>query len=93
LVNNNYSDRLTFDLFTTFQFNGQQTDINHMVIAELKQSAHVLDAFKRQLFKDEKIYTVSISKYIIGSLMLNSALKHNNFKKKLLFINKYKHVA
>ncbi len=93
LVHRNFSDRLTFDLFTTFNFNGNKADINHLVIAELKQSAHVLDAFKRQLFKDEKIYTISISKYIIGSLMLNSSLKHNNFKDKILFINKHKHVA
>jgi hypothetical protein len=93
LVNKDFTDRLTFDLFTSFEFNNNRANINHLVIAELKQSAHVLDAFKRQLFKDEKIYQVSMSKYIIGSLMLNKDLKHNNFKEKILFINKHKHVA
>ncbi len=93
LVNKTFSDRLTFDLYTTFEFNQQTADIHHLVVAELKQSSHVLDAFKRQLFKDEKIYQVSVSKYIIGSLLLDNSLKHNNFKEKILFINKHKHVA
>lgn len=93
LVNQSFSDRITFDLDTEFELNGKSTGIPHLVIAELKQSAHVLDAFKRQLFKDEKIYQMSVSKYVIGSLLLNENLKHNNFKEKLLFINKHKHVA
>ncbi len=93
LVNKQFTDRLTFDLFTSFEFNNKKADIKHLVIAELKQSAHVLDAFKRQLFKDEKIYQVSVSKYVIGCLLLNKNLKHNNFKEKILFINKHQHVA
>ncbi|MFN9494811.1 MAG: polyphosphate polymerase domain-containing protein [Bacteroidota bacterium] len=93
LVNKSFTDRLTFDLFTSFDYDNKKAEINHLVIAELKQSAHVLDPFKRQLFKDERIYPVSISKYIIGSLLIDPTLKYNNFKEKLLFINKLKHVA
>jgi hypothetical protein len=40
------------------------------------------------LLKNKKIRPTSFSKYTIGSVLLNPKLKHNNFKKKLLFINK-----
>jgi hypothetical protein len=91
LVNKKQTDRLTLDIGVNFKNNNGEYSLDYLVIAELKQEAHTLSSFMKVLFKEEKIYPISISKYAIGSVLLDPQLKYNNFKDKIIIINKLNH--
>ncbi|MCD8265534.1 MAG: polyphosphate polymerase domain-containing protein [Prevotellaceae bacterium] len=89
LVNYEKTERLTVDF--DIRFNNLETDrrtgTGELVVIELKRDGNsyspVLDIL-RQL----RIKPLGFSKYCIGSVMTNPGLKHNEFKPKLVEIDR-----
>lgn len=93
LVNIKTMERATIDVGLSFyrKDNSVKIDLPNLVIVEVKQDVHSgISPISRKL-KEEKIYSTSISKYILGEMLLNKNLKRNSFKPKLLTIKKIEH--
>lgn len=93
LVNKSVPERITIDLNLTFSFENQQHVLDYLVIAEVKQEKVNLNNPFISLLKQKGVRENSISKYCIGSLLCYSDLKYNNFKEKLLILDKIKKTA
>lgn len=88
LAHKDLKDRCTLDLNLRATWNGRTHRFENLIIAELKQ-----DRFKHAspfnlVLKKHKVYPESFSKYCFSFLELNPELKRNNFKPKLLHLNK-----
>jgi hypothetical protein len=95
MVDTSAGERLTIDTDITFQFENRSAGIPELVIIEVKRdeqsgASEVLRQLKHQLVRPE-----SMSKYCLGVALLYPEMKSNNFKQKLLKIEKIKlaHVA
>ena len=90
LVDTVAGERLTIDTDITFQFGDRSAGIPELVIIEVKRdeqsgASEVLRQLKHQLVRPE-----SMSKYCLGVALLYPEMKSNNFKQKLLKIEKIK---
>ncbi len=90
LVNNKEKERLTLDLNLTFEWKDNKVVYDHLVIAELKQENVNRNSIFYSMMKENGIAPYSVSKYCVGAVSLNPELKYNNFKSKLLLIDKLK---
>ena len=88
LVNTKEIERLTLDLNLTFNWNDKVRAFEHVVIAELKQENVNRNSLFYNLMKSHGVRANSMSKYCVGGLTLNPELKANNFKDKILLIDK-----
>ncbi|MBC7695878.1 MAG: polyphosphate polymerase domain-containing protein [Burkholderiales bacterium] len=87
LVNKTSAERLTLDLNLEFEKDGKKRNLNELVIAEVKQDSKILSPFVA-IMKNSHIRQGSISKYCFGVASSFSEVKKNNFKLKLLNVNK-----
>ena len=69
----------------------EKTAIPHIVIAELKQGKANVGSDFVKIIKKQHVRPMGMSKYCIGTALLNKQLKSNNFKERILKINKLKH--
>jgi hypothetical protein len=90
LVNKNSPERVTIDLDLTFKNKEQNQLIQNLVIAEVKQDKAVTSTFIK-LMKKHHIREGSISKYCFGVISLFEKIKHNNFKSKIIALNKIRY--
>lgn len=92
LVGINTVERVTFDLNLEFFGNGNHSNLDHLVIAELKQERLTRTSPFYKIAKRKLIRPYRLSKYCIGVIELfgKENVKYNRFKKKLLKINKLK---
>lgn len=91
LVNHSIKERLTIDTHLKFDFAGKETNATNLVVCEVKQDGvNHLSPVIRAL-KNLHIRPMRISKYCIGMALLNPGIKQNNFKEKVLKINKIQH--
>lgn len=90
LVNTKEIERLTLDLNLTFNWEDKVRAFEHVVIAELKQENVNRNSLFYSLMKSHGVRSNSMSKYCVGGLTLNPELKGNNFKNKILLIDKLK---
>jgi hypothetical protein len=84
LVNNQMTERITIDTnvtFTDLQSDKEVTMYN-LGIIEIKQSGNNTSIIKN-ILHDMHVQQASISKYCVGSVLTNPALKHNRFKPKI----------
>jgi hypothetical protein len=88
LVNLLSKERVTVDMNLNFKTNTNEIPLSDLCVMEVKKEKGSHQSEVLSLLKNKKIRPTSFSKYTIGSVLLNPQLKHNNFKKKLLFINK-----
>ena len=88
LVNNEFTERLTLDFNLVFQNETQHIECFSIVIAELKQDKLSSLSKFTSTMKFVGIRQLGISKYCIGMMLLNPRLKSNNFKPKILQIQK-----
>ncbi len=91
LVSKNLTERLTIDFGLNFRANGKEHAYPDLVIAEVKQDRASHSPFIA-LMKEKFIHKRSLSKYCLGIATLNTQVKVNNFKPKILFINNLRHV-
>lgn len=87
-VNQQLKERLTIDYNLSFEFEGNKLELPNVVIAELKQVRLNRNSPFAEMAKKLKIRDSRISKYCIGSALLNEDLKHNRFKPKILNLKK-----
>jgi hypothetical protein len=90
LVDITAGERLTIDTDITFHIGNRSAAIPELVIIEVKRdeqsgASEVLRQLKHQLVRPE-----SMSKYCLGVALLYPEMKSNNFKQKLLKIEKIK---
>ncbi|MGQ0827239.1 MAG: polyphosphate polymerase domain-containing protein [Bacteroidota bacterium] len=87
LVNKQSKERLTLDIHLQFKNDLIEKNLSNIVIAEVKQEKYSPSPFIK-LMKHFNIRTGSVSKYCLGAACLYDHVKKNNFKQKLLAINK-----
>lgn len=87
LVNKTSAERLTIDIDLEFIKDDKTTNLSNLVIAEVKQEKRKASPIL-SVFKDKHIREGSISKYCMGIAMTIDNVKKNNFKPKLLNIQK-----
>ncbi len=90
LVSNASVERVTFDLMITFENSEVKSELDDIVIAEVKQPTLTRDTAIYKAFKDAQIKPYNVSKYCIGVIKIygKEKVKYNRFKKKLLKLNK-----
>ncbi|NOQ74318.1 MAG: VTC domain-containing protein [Crocinitomix sp.] len=88
LVNNKEKERLTLDLDLSFDWDGTKINYEHVVIAELKQENVDRSSLFYSIMKKNGIRPNGMSKYCVGTVALYPELKYNNFKEKILLIDK-----
>lgn len=87
LVNKSSRERLTLDTNLNFKNDIADRNFNDLVIAEVKQEKSSPSPFIR-LMREHHIKDGFISKYCFGVISLHESIKKNNFKPKLLCLNK-----
>ncbi|MDP1623358.1 MAG: polyphosphate polymerase domain-containing protein [Bacteroidales bacterium] len=90
LVNHGLSERVTIDTGLNFRNGAAGCSFPGVVIAEVKRSRSGSSGISEILHK-EHIHEIKFSKYCMGTLSLNNGIKYNNFKQKLLYLNKLNH--
>lgn len=88
LVSKGFEERLTIDTNLTFKNGSVSTSFNDLIIAELKQEKACLKSPFARIMSHYHIRENSISKYCLGVTQLVNEVKKNNFKPKLLILNK-----
>ncbi len=90
MVSKILKERITIDF--DLQFENEKETIrektNHIVIAEVKQEKLDRTSFFYKLMKENGIRPSSMSKYCIGTSLLNTDLKANRFKKNFRILKK-----
>jgi hypothetical protein len=89
-VNIDMTERVTIDVDLSFKDSKQEKAFPGLIIAELKQDRTRHSEFQ-SIMKEEQVCDTVISKYCLGIISLNPQIKQNNFKYKLLQINKLYH--
>ena len=88
LVEPSLPERITIDLELSFEWNEIVKMLKQIVIVEVKQeNRNRLSPFVQAL-KKRHVREISLSKYCIGVAMLVPFVKRNNFKEKLIKLNK-----
>jgi len=82
------NERLTIDFDLAFMQNGITITIPWMVIAEIKQDLFTIRSPFLTTIKSMGYHPVSISKYCLGTSLLNSNLKSNGIKEKIHLVQK-----
>lgn len=88
LAHKTAQERVTLDFNLKFEWADKVKSFDQMVIAEIKQERVDRTTPIMQSLKQNQIRTERISKYCIGCVILYPFLKYNNFKPKLIKINK-----
>jgi hypothetical protein len=88
LVNNQLNERATIDLNLLFRKNGTIKETGNIVIIELKRDGAAKPSNLMKALGHYGIYPKGFSKYCIGRALIESDLKSNNFKERILTINK-----
>ncbi len=87
LLSSDQEERMTVDYNITIR-NGQRSKVyDGLALIEVKHASNRPSSFDA-LARQNKIKKVSISKYIMGTAHLHPELKQNNFRMKLLAIEK-----
>ncbi len=90
LVNNRRTERCTIDFGLCFASDesSEMIPVNDIAVIEVKQSkAYILSPIV-QLLKQMHFYPSNISKYVLGLILTNDAIKQNAFKSLLHKIDK-----
>lgn len=87
-VNNEENERATIDFNLRFSFDGKEVKLPGIVVAEIKQSKLSVKSGAVAALRELKVKQETVSKYCIGTSLINPELKQNNFKAKLHSIKK-----
>ena len=88
LLGKKKKERITIDFNVEFKNNKRTVPLSDIIICEVKQEKIDRSSEIIKALKANKVYPFRLSKYCIGSILLDNKIKHNRFKKKLLKINK-----
>lgn len=90
LISKSLDERITIDVNVRFSRNGIAGSYPQLVIAELKQHRQQRSEFLK-VMKHFHIHPVTISKYCLGISTIFPAIKRNNFKPNIMYVNKLCH--
>ena len=92
LVSKTVNERLTIDLDLGFKNveSDDDNNISHVIIAEVKQEKASVDSHFIKAMRKYHIQPSGMSKYCVGTALLNKNVKSNNFKERILKIKKLK---
>ncbi|HHZ64479.1 MAG TPA: polyphosphate polymerase domain-containing protein [Flavobacteriales bacterium] len=102
LVSLTTKERVTIDLDLKFELNDQKVSVSELIIAEVKQEKYNVRSSFIQTMKKFRIRPMRISKYCIGTVLMNSDvknnlfkedIKYNRFKPKIITINKLRYAV
>jgi hypothetical protein len=89
LVNNNLSERVTIDFNIAYaNSEGRKIELPNIAIAEIKRDRASGPSVLHSILKNKGIRRTGISKYCLGTAMLNGVSRKNNVKPILLKLNK-----
>lgn len=88
LVHKSMPERVTIDFGLGFSLDKSVVNLPFLTIAEIKKEKNSGFTDLELIFRDEGIHPLNISKYCIGTAMINKDIKYNRFKTKLLTLNK-----
>lgn len=83
LVGPGEPERVTIDTDLSFRTGGQSATTPGLVIAEVKQEQDNRDTLIRRRLREMQIRPMRVSKYCLGTALLNPDLKQNKFKQKI----------
>ena len=92
LVHKIEQERVTIDFNLNFVLKNQTIPLGEQVIIEIKQSRVNRNSVISKLLRSNLIRPFRLSKYCIGSILMDEGLKYNRFKSKLLKINQIQNV-
>jgi hypothetical protein len=82
------NERVTLDVEVCYQRKGQKFSLDGLVIAEIKRGKACSHSPVQQALRELHVHTPGFSKYCIGIACMVDGVKYNNFKPKLLTINR-----
>jgi hypothetical protein len=88
LVHKTEQERLTIDLNLCFSFERKEIALPFLVIAEVKREGDPQKSTFMGMMREMKIRQSGMSKYCIGTILLNPDIKHNRFKPSILNLKK-----
>ncbi len=88
LVSKKLTERVTIDLNLKFRQNGFSKEIGNVVIIELKRDGLARSSNLVKELDHLGVFPEGFSKYCIGRALIECDLKSNNFKERILTINK-----
>jgi hypothetical protein len=88
LVNSKSGERVTIDIDLTFKNEIKEEKFPNVAIIEVKSSKGNKNSPLLEVLKKKKIEQFGMSKYCLGVSSLIDDVKRNNFKEKLLTLNK-----
>ncbi len=98
VLNNNFSritlihklnaERVTIDLDLKFDYCNKTAGFPLLTIAEIKQGKSSGKSDLKNIFNENQIKSMNFSKYCMGTVLLNTAIKYNRFKQKFLSLQK-----
>jgi VTC domain len=88
LVDTIAGERVTLDSDLAFYYGEKKISLNGFVIAEVKQDGENRHSLFMQHMKKRLLRPEGVSKYCLGVALLYPEVKSNNFKEKILRINK-----
>jgi len=91
LVDKEFTERVTVDMFPGFKNHEKEIVLNNLVIIEIKQSKAARPPMIVNVMKESKIRKQGFSKYCVGRSLLEENIKKNNFKSLLIKIRKEYH--
>jgi len=92
LIHAEQPERITLDTGLVFQHDKSEKSLLNLCVVEVKQPRDSLSAFAGILHR-HKVYPLRVSKYCLGMILLHQDMKKNNFKPRMLrlqkILNKY----
>lgn len=78
-----FAERVTIDTDLAFRSGGREDSLDGVAIVEVKQERATRDSPIRRRLRELRVRPMRVSKYCLGSALLDPTLKQNNFKAKL----------
>ena len=88
LVNQEDKERITMDMNISFESNSGKQNLPFLIISEVKLDRNIGQNTFAKLLKSHKIFPSKMSKYGVGTALLNPTIKQNRFKEKIIKLNK-----
>jgi hypothetical protein len=88
LVSKELNERVTIDMDLNFNYNGNAQALDRTVIIELKRDGNAGHSHLINALNHFRVFPQGFSKYCIGRAMVENNLKRNNFKERIIKINK-----
>ncbi len=88
LVHHSYTERVTIDINLSYNFGDKNSLLDKLSIIEIKRDKHSVASDLGRILRENHIMPSGMSKYCLGTALLNHDIKQNNFKPKIRRLSK-----